>query len=642
MKRIQRQKQLINALNEESNYKTVRYYAEKLNVSTRTIYADLKDIEPYLLRTNTSLETKRGVGIRLKTLKNETPKYYTDSLNIVEFRKKKILEIMLFEKNLVTIQELADFFRVSKSSISTELSLIKNNFLNEKTVMILSDNNGTRLKGSEEEFQNTYVKFNELITGSNNETINYFSNTQERKDLLKGYYGKKLVDDCYEVFFDYIKNKGDIAEYYIQNLLDIFIVLAYRASKSHHICTNIKTDDESSDFLLSQLTNKTNIEFTNEDAAYLSKHMIANKINLKSIDQQTEKIVNEIISKMSQTLKVNLNSDEELKRNILAHFPPMLYRLRNNVSIHNPFTHQVKEEFGLMYNITWFVLSGFESALKVTFNENEVGFLMIYFQSSLDRLKLSKKVLIVCPTGITMSGILLNRVKNVLPPLDSIEVASFSELSDVKLDEFDFIISTAYIKINGPPVVVVSPLLNNKEMEKIMSFYNEHFITNQFEPDVIEHFQNIKRLLNIEFLEFNCQFKSSDEVINTVINQLFESGYVDKEFRASVFDRMQQGDTDLPTGVALPHGNPSYVKKSIIGIYVNENEIKWNQQYIRVVIFVCISKEDINQVKDILASIYQIVDNKKSVEKCFINTTKEKFINFIGGLSHDKQTDDTD
>src|SRR5699024_3023362 len=149
----------------------------KLNVSTRTIYADLKDIEPYLLRTNTSLETKRGVGIRLKTLKNETPKYYTDSLNIVEFRKKKILEIMLFEKNLVTIQELADFFRVSKSSISTELSLIKNNFLNEKTVMILSDNNGTRLKGSEEEFQNTYVKFNELITGSNNETINYFSNT---------------------------------------------------------------------------------------------------------------------------------------------------------------------------------------------------------------------------------------------------------------------------------------------------------------------------------------------------------------------------------------------------------------------------------------------------------------------------------
>lgn len=199
----------------------------------------------------------------------------------------------------------------------------------------------------------------------------------------------------------------------------------------------------------------------------------------------------------------------------------------------------MKEEFGLMYNITWFVLSGFENVLKVTFNENEIGFLMIYFQSSLDRLKLSKKVLIVCPTGITMSGILLNRVRNVLPPLDSIEIASFNELSTVNLDEVDFIISTAYIKINGPPVVVVSPLLSNKEMEKIMSFYNRHFITNQFELDVIEHFQNIKKFLNIEFLEFDCQFKSSDELINTVINQLFESGYVKKEFRASVYDRMQ-------------------------------------------------------------------------------------------------------
>src|SRR5699024_3981955 len=158
------------------------------------------------------------------------------------------------------------------------------------------------------------------------------------------------------------------------------------------------------------------------------------------------------------------------------HFPTMVYRLKNNIEIDNPFISQIKREFGLMYNITWFVLSSFEKDLNINFNESEVGFLMIYFQSSLYRLKTSKKVLIICPTGITMSGILYDRVRNIIPPLDVIEIASFDDLPKIHLNEVDLIISTAHIRIEGPPVVVISPLLSKEEMDKISKFYNKYLV----------------------------------------------------------------------------------------------------------------------------------------------------------------------
>lgn len=362
--------------------------------------------------------------------------------------------------------------------------------------------------------------------------------------------------------------------------------------------------------------------------------MAANKMNLGEINIDFNSLINEILSEVSKMLKVDLTKDHQLSNQLKKHFPSMIYRLQHHCNVQNPFIMQIKSEFGLMYNITWFIMSGFEDQLHVTFTEDEIGFLMIYFQSALDRMQLRKRVLIICPTGITMSGLLLNRVRKILPPLDLIEIASFAELNEVNLDKVDFIISTAHVKVEDTPLIVVSPLISNEDMQNIATFYQANFVL----PDNSYHTKKdlnycltkIKPYFDKSLIHFDVENISMDDIVNNVTNSLIAKGYVSKEYKESVFQRMQVGDLVLPTGVAIPHGNPEFVKHSVLTICVNQKPLKWNEQLIHVVFFICISKQDLQHVKEILSCIYNLIENKETVEQLFIKSNKEAFISLLG------------
>lgn len=336
-------------------------------------------------------------------------------------------------------------------------------------------------------------------------------------------------------------------------------------------------------------------------------------------------------------IEVDFTKDQQLKQQLAKHFPSMIYRLRNNISTENPFLMQIKHEFGLMYNITWFIMSSLEEELRVLFTDKEIGFITIYFQSTLDRMQMSKRVLIVCPTGITTSGLLYNRVNRILPPLVMIEVASFDKLKTMNLRKFDFIISTAHIRVEDIPIVVVSPLLNDEDMQKVSNFYNSTFILK--EKNDIEEVQHglikMKKYIDFRFVEFGCDYDTSEDWINDVTDKLVAENFVDEGFKASLLEREKAGGTDLPTGVAVPHGNPQHVKKTVMAVYVNKKSIKWNDGNIRVAIFLCIAKDDMNYVREILGGVYNLVENKEVVQKLFIGSHIQTFTKLLGGDNFD-------
>lgn len=646
MELTDRQILLINLLMNESETKPVKHFAKKLNVSTRTIYSDLDKIKLFVQKLGFDIEKKRGLGVKLdwnqqKMKPNHMNKLAPKVLFGVKERKIEILERLLFDGETVTLNSLADSFFVSKSSIHADLLFIKEHFLNQSTVKLVSDMNGTRIEGSEEAFQNTLVLFNALLGEYEEKKVAFSDEKDQKYSFLKKYYGDKLVQICQSTLYEFVKNKLEmIADYYIYNILSIVIVLAYRSSLGFHIdevkeSTGNHLTNTNSNLLLDQISSATGIKFTKGDAAYLNKHMAANKMSLGEINVDFKPIIDKVLTKLSKTLKVDVTKDAKLSNQLAKHFPSMIYRLKNRFSVQNPFITQIKHEFGLMYNITWFVMSDFEDELQVNFTDNEIGFLMIYFQSTLDRMQLSKRVLIICPTGITTSGLLLNRVRKILPPLDLIEIASFDEMSKINLDEIDFIISTAHIKVEDTPVIVVSPLISNQDMQNILKFYNSNFVLKEDkrseEKEVNDCLDKINKYMNKNFIEFGSEYESAEEMINDVTNRLYTEGYILKDYKESLLDRIKSGDIVLPTGVAVPHGNPQYVKKTVLVLCVNNKPMKWNDQHIRIVIFLCISKDDLQHVKEILGAIYSLIEDKETVEKVFIHSNKEEFIKLLGG-----------
>jgi activator of the mannose operon, transcriptional antiterminator len=635
-----RQINMINLLLKEKKHRAVKYYADRLSVSDRTVYSDLEQIELVAEKLGFHIERKKGVGIRATSLAEKRETRNIDELTStamygVKERRNKIFELLLFSGKTITYQNLADTFFVSKSSIHSDLINIKEFYLNSFSVELISDSNGTRFQGSEEQYQNTFVRFNELLKEHEMKLDVLVSEEEQEYSYLGKYYGNELVERCQNAVYDFVTdNLETIAEYYINSILNRLIILVYRSSYGHHMKDNvISLEQTESNILLNKIATSMDIHFSDGDVAYLNKHMEAYKMKERKDEEDHMPIIEIVLYKLSNMIEVDFTNDQQLKQQLTKHFPSMIYRLRNNISTENPFLRQIKHEFGLMYNITWFIMSSLEDELNVLFTDKEIGFLTIYFQSTLDRMRLSNRVLIVCPTGITTSGLLYNRVRRILPPLDMIEVASFDKLKKMNIEKFNLIISTAHIKVKDIPIVVVSPLLSDEDMQKVSNFYNSTFILKEEDDmeDVQNRFNKMKKYINFRHVEFDREYDSSEDLINDVTDRLVAGDFVDEGFKASLLEREKAGGTDLPTGVAVPHGNPQHVKKTVMAIYVNKKPIKWNDENIRVAIFLCIAKKDMNNVKELLGEVYNLTKNRDIVEKMFINSHKDEFVKLLGG-----------
>lgn len=635
-------------MEKELEPKPIKYYAKALNVSERTLFSDLAKIEQYASYLGGKVIRKTGIGIELKMLRQKkTCKAGIEEAPEVMFgideRRFQILERLLFKNLKITQAELSDFFLVSRTSIHSDLKYIKKTFLKFNCAKLVSDSKGTRLEGTEEEFQNTFISFNDGYLKKIEKSV---SKDEQIDAFLKRHYGAELVDQCNSLLYAFIReNLNVIAEHYVFNLLNVLVVFVFRMQEGKHISAvteagmdkmwAIPMEKETND-IAAKLAKVFALTYTREDMHYLNKHLVANRLKTESNNLDYKPVVQEIVKKMSSTLNIDLTGNRRLIDQLSQHFPPMIYRLRNGLSIQNPFISQIKEDFGLMYNLTWFIMSDLETELDVHFNEHEMGFIMIYFQSAIDEAQLSKQVLIVCPTGMTTSELLSNRIRKILPPLDSIKVVALKQISSIDLEKIDFVISTVHMDVENVPVIVVSPLLNESDMQKVSQFYNSLFISKQNSTGHMKpHFDYLKHYLDHEFVFFESRYPSRHEIVKDLTDRLYKKNMVTEQYRQSILEREAAGGTDLPTGVAVPHGNPAFVKKTTICIAVNEKPVKWIEHHVRVVILICIAEQDMKNVKNILSEIYPLIDDKDFVEERFIHSTKEEFMQFIGGSSSD-------
>lgn len=632
-----RQKQLTELLLKEISEKPVKFFAEKLLVSNRTIFSDISKIEAYLNSKGYILVRKRGVGIKLKKTLEHNPMLKSKTITYgTRGRRIKILELLLFSKNNLTMEKLAEYFYVSKSSISIDISYIKEKFLVGNVVKIESDISGTRISGTEFQIQNSMLIFNNILQEENKSME--FHEPGFCYELYR-LYSEEIVNICRSLLYSYVKNNlNTIADYYINNILNILIILCYRAKKGFHMesdGTNSSIGNCMGKFLLQKASEKLSIDFTNSDIVYFEKKLSANKFVMEPCKEDFKNMVEDIVKDLSQILGINLKHDKLLKQQLKDHLSPMLHRLRNGTILKNPFLDQIKQEFAPMFSITWLVMEKYEQKLNVIFNDDEIGFIMLYFQSALDRNQISKRILILCPTGITTSGLLLNRIRKVLPPFDAIQISSMRDLKTIDFNKVDLVISTAHVSIEDVPVVLVSPLVTEEDMKNVSRIYNLNFMnqdkTVMENKDLKNRDLVLKKFLNEQFIWYGTDYDSAIQVIDEMMKSLKEAGYIKAGYKESLINRERQGGTELPTGVAVPHGNPLYVNKSVVAIVKNNKNIYWNDGNVKIVIFLIIAERDLNKAKRLLSEIYFMIETKEKVKTFFMNVSKDEFLKTIRG-----------
>lgn len=162
---------------------------------------------------------------------------------------------------------------------------------------------------------------------------------------------------------------------------------------------------------------------------------------------------------------------------MVQHLRRSITRLQYGLPITNPLKDKVRTDFPELWDATQEAAKTLEKRLEIILPEEELSYLTMYVGLSFElnrkqREKTRPKVIVVCPSGGVTVWMMVSRLRSEIPDIEVVDVVSLRKLHLIKLEGIDAVISTAAFTVRSLPVITVSPLIDENEVELIRQKLN--------------------------------------------------------------------------------------------------------------------------------------------------------------------------
>lgn len=632
-----RQIQLYQLLCKEEGYIATKYFSEYLDVSNKTVYNDIEILNRELKKYNLYIEKTPRKGLKLNGREEDKSNfeksciYYSEKTEYYSPRNRRlnILKKSILEDKIVDLEDLENTFFVTCASLRGDIEELNKSF-NPYDVIIKTHKNKIILVGNEQNLQRAYGKYllQEIFNKDSHVDLNgieyiFHEFIKDHFDLSIISLSKANINHLVEI------NNRKISDYYIKSLYLVILIFLTRIKLNKHICYESKDISELEPYLLTidlinDFEKHLGFQFTDSDTRYLNSQLFAHGIEpvIKTINMcvQYEHVVKTMIKNMSELLEIDLTKDIKLEESLLSHLPPMILRSKKGIHIHNPLLNEIKKQYIVLFSLTWYVTSDLEKKYGIALDDNEISFLLIHFQVSLEKRHgfIFKNIVIVCPRGLATSELVFNKVRQILPNKDNIYSMTENELYSTDLTGVDLIITTVRLKPlrQNIPIIQVAPLVTDQDVSTILNTYsNINTNINQLRPNHTKlDFNKFSKFMDQQFIFCNLDFKNKRDCLDLLISNLEKKDRVYPYFRASIYEREEMGDTSVYTGVAIPHAFPDTVKKSTLTIATLKRPINWGAHCVSVVFLIAVANEDVSQLKELFSSLMALIESPEIID----------------------------
>lgn len=473
---------VINLLNYES-FVSSNYLAEKLFVSTKTVYRMIKRINElsYEEYDQVLIMAEPGKGFKLTPFFRKMNIY-----SMIDSSEENSLHdlglTLLFKYPKRVKRTILDKEFLSESSKERRLNTLQELF-NKYTIKLRADKEYIWLEGEERTIRKA---INALFLEINK--INSLNEIGIKINAFDQFFIDQQITLIEETFQEYINYPYDITIY-----THIYMLLKrYREGEVQYLDSQeplekderclMETNVEMkalAEKLVHNLEGYLNLTMHPLEIYFLFQNIYSLNIQKRESSNVDKKLAEEITKKyivdfFNITDVSLLPASRSLYEDLYQHVLPMLSRLRLGIKIENNLLAEVKLEYKTTYlkvkKITHAINNELMFETKV--NEAEIGYLTLYFEKyKIDRTE-KKNLLLVCSTGIGTSELLKIRVQNSFPNLTV--VATMSQRQAKKNRTFitkniDLIFSTIRFPFEAEaiPVLNISPLLTENDIKNI-------------------------------------------------------------------------------------------------------------------------------------------------------------------------------
>ncbi|GGO41093.1 PTS mannose transporter subunit IIA [Plantactinospora veratri] len=589
---IGRQKKIIELfLNNYNTYLNANEIAQHLTVSNRTIRNDIKYINNDFLKSLIISVKSRGYMLN-------TEDYEIDDINnLLKSLDEKDSEILinlgyhlLMQNRAITLNKLEKEYHISRTKLLDYLSRIQAWCEKFNVKIEIKRKKGISISGSVNSINNAILHLNQLSEEDNSV-----------EDLILNELPKSHINIIFNIVQENLeKYRINTSAFKIKQLV-IHLILIMKRKEPEKISWKIDQEaleiaEKCTSEINSKLKYNLNAETSKLFSFFISYHF--NKFELGVEKIFIKSYINRLINLMEENVGVKFSEDKLLKENLYSHFSRTYLRLTKNIYLNNPLVNNIKKLYPFIFSVLFEVIETLHKESNITLSEDEIAFLTIHFQSSIERNEEEQfRVVIACYYGLGVSNLLEAKISKLNKQINVIDIIKLEEVNGYDFSNTDLLVTTNEIDkskiMNDINVLIVTPLFSKEDENKFKYYMNEKrnpiSINNKLDNIIVETDKgNYNNTLSI--------FKRVNEILEN--NKAIENEYID-----SVLEREKFSSTYIGNGIAIPHGNPEKVLKSHIIIFKSKKDIKWKQYNVNLVFFLAISKKDLEVAKSFIQSI---------------------------------------
>jgi activator of the mannose operon, transcriptional antiterminator len=487
----EREQSIIDILLQENAYIPASKIADALRVSTKTVYRTIDKINKDS-GSQPLIDSKLGDGFKLNyeeyVRKRSNKDGFVKNFTPVERRNQILIDLLFRSPNPIKTTDIYNKYYVSETVIYNDITML-NERLENDNLNILRRGKYISINGNEVDIRkvliNTINIFNldhllskESLNQSDTEfIISNINRMESQLNVTIPYpYNINIFSHLYILINRFREGKVNVEKMIdelnkpyrnlIQENMEIF-------EWAKGIIRNI------SDYL--------NIHLPENEAWYLFQYLLSSRLlnnNSKENIQIRRGIEREItefyIKEAGKALSKDFDKDivwEEL----INHIRPMVNRMKNNIQIKNNLLEEIEIEYEELFNIIKAISKNAENKFKLgKINNDENGYLTIYFAKYLEQMFDTKRIVIICTSGIGTSELLKVKVKKAFPNIEIVDVLSTTDFIDHynTYNDVDFVLTTVNLEalvkgapiLKEVPIILVSPVFGDRDKEIVSTF----------------------------------------------------------------------------------------------------------------------------------------------------------------------------
>lgn len=478
-----RTKEIIRLLLNQKGYITVEKIAERMQISSRTVYRELPEaaavMEQYQVKLITA--SKQGVTVAGNSEAVRRLRSFLGDLEEIlivnpDERADYMLLYLLHENDFVKMEAIAIDHQCAMSTVRGDLQKIRKRISDYDLKLIRQKGQGVCLYGILMEKDHLIT---DIILRRADETVIYhWLDCGERESnpflvRLEEYGYRQILQQMHACLKEVLHREVGIlrslkSREYLEIVFFLSFLLHYHEQKQAYsqYMASVLEEGKTQELyrqILKQTESFFSVELRENERTYLQWVIQVclgrDADQIKTVRNQTlNEHILKFISYVEERMGIRLSGDRELRDGLYAHMDKALLRIHSNMQIENTALAEIKKDYEEIFRL---VKGGVRVCFPAEyFPDDEIGYLVLYFALALDKMtKRSFRVLVVCSGGMGSSKMLAAALERELPEVKVVKTLSVVALEKENPEDYDLILSTIPLYMEDDVYLRISPML---------------------------------------------------------------------------------------------------------------------------------------------------------------------------------------